>query len=231
MACSIRSSYFIELEPPLRNRTVDLLLTISTAPCTERAGCTDATGYRTDSTGRAGSTRGAVPRPVPRAPPGTGPWMSPSVGAGNPVTAMPAAAAGHGPRRASPGPGPGPGIPPRRPQRPARRHHPAAPARSPAPDPARRTAPALTRDLGRSAPDAGPRTPRQRHHAGEPGAVPSAWSLMITCRSARTGPCPAGQGTRTAHSADRGDHPAPWPGRPMGGWGWQRQLPGPWTGR
>jgi hypothetical protein len=55
---------------PLRNRTVDLLLTISTPPCTERAGCTDGTGYRTDSTGRAGSIRRAVPRAVPRAPPG-----------------------------------------------------------------------------------------------------------------------------------------------------------------
>ena len=58
---------------PLRNRTVDLLLTISTAPCTERTGCTDDTGYRTDSTGRAGSTRRAVPRAVPRAPPGIAP--------------------------------------------------------------------------------------------------------------------------------------------------------------
>jgi hypothetical protein len=35
---------------PLRNRTVDLLLTISTASCILRASCTDATPYRTDGT-------------------------------------------------------------------------------------------------------------------------------------------------------------------------------------
>jgi hypothetical protein len=34
----------------------DLLLTITTAPCTERTGCTDNTGNRTDSTRRAGIT-------------------------------------------------------------------------------------------------------------------------------------------------------------------------------
>src|SRR5215472_16957520 len=51
---------------PLRNRTVDLLLTISTASCTVRASCTDSTGYCTDGTCRAGIIRRAVPRPVPR---------------------------------------------------------------------------------------------------------------------------------------------------------------------
>jgi hypothetical protein len=39
---------------PLRNRTVDLLLTINTAPCTERTSSSDSTGNRTDSTGSAG---------------------------------------------------------------------------------------------------------------------------------------------------------------------------------
>jgi hypothetical protein len=61
---------------PLRNRTVDLLLTISTAPSAERASCTDPTGYSTDSTGCAGIIRRAVPRDVPRAPPGTVPPTS-----------------------------------------------------------------------------------------------------------------------------------------------------------
>jgi hypothetical protein len=39
---------------PLLNRTVDLLLTITTAPRTERTSCTDSTGNRTDSIGGAG---------------------------------------------------------------------------------------------------------------------------------------------------------------------------------
>src|ERR1700729_3145080 len=45
------SNLFCELGAPLRNRTVDLLLTITMASCTTSASCTDDTGYRTDSTG------------------------------------------------------------------------------------------------------------------------------------------------------------------------------------
>jgi hypothetical protein len=66
--------------PALRRSgpTVGLLLTITTAPCTERTGSTDDTGCRTDGTGRAG---------IPGAPchaPGIVPWTSPNVAAGIP---------------------------------------------------------------------------------------------------------------------------------------------------
>ena len=56
---------------PLRNRTVDLLLTITTAQSTVRANRADNTGHRTDSTRRAGIICLAVPRPVPRPGPGS----------------------------------------------------------------------------------------------------------------------------------------------------------------
>jgi hypothetical protein len=47
---------------------VQLLLTITTAPCTERAGCTDGTENRTDSTGRAGIPGDPVHDPVHAVP-------------------------------------------------------------------------------------------------------------------------------------------------------------------
>jgi len=53
---------------PLRNRTVDLLLTISTFGYDGRMSCADATRNRTDCTGCAGNS----PRPSPR----PGPWRS-----------------------------------------------------------------------------------------------------------------------------------------------------------
>ena len=51
---------------PLRNQTIDLLLTISTAPSTVRASCTDGADHRTDSTRCASIIHRAVPRTVPR---------------------------------------------------------------------------------------------------------------------------------------------------------------------
>jgi hypothetical protein len=51
---------------PLRNRTVDLLLTISTFRCDERGSCTDTTRDRTDCTDRAGSSLAPSPCPGPR---------------------------------------------------------------------------------------------------------------------------------------------------------------------
>jgi hypothetical protein len=51
---------------PLRNRTVDLLLTISTSRCDGRLNCTDATRERTGGTGRAGNSPAPSPRPSPR---------------------------------------------------------------------------------------------------------------------------------------------------------------------
>ena len=67
---------------PLRNRTVDLLLTITMASRTMRASCTDGTRNCTDRTRRAGIIRRTVPRPVPRAgpysnlPPPPTPWST-----------------------------------------------------------------------------------------------------------------------------------------------------------
>jgi hypothetical protein len=40
----------LKWEPPLRNRTVDLLLTMATPTRPQRAGCTDCTPERTEST-------------------------------------------------------------------------------------------------------------------------------------------------------------------------------------
>ena len=51
---------------PLRNRTVDLLLTMSTVPDAVRASCTDSTARRSDSSRRPGIIRPAGPRAVPR---------------------------------------------------------------------------------------------------------------------------------------------------------------------
>jgi hypothetical protein len=51
---------------PLRNRTVDLLLTISTVRSSGRFSCTDTTHERTDGTDRAGSFPAPSPRPGPR---------------------------------------------------------------------------------------------------------------------------------------------------------------------
>ena len=53
---------------PLRNRTVDLLLTISTFRCDGRVSCTDDTCERTESAGSAWSSPGPSPRPGPRRP-------------------------------------------------------------------------------------------------------------------------------------------------------------------
>jgi hypothetical protein len=47
-------------------RTHDRRIMRSTATCTKRANCTDATDHRTDSTRRAGIIRRAGPRPGPR---------------------------------------------------------------------------------------------------------------------------------------------------------------------
>ena len=47
-------------------RTHDRRIMSSTAPCTERASCTDDTGHLTRSTGYAGIIRRVVPRTVPR---------------------------------------------------------------------------------------------------------------------------------------------------------------------
>jgi hypothetical protein len=49
---------------PLRNRTVDLLLTISTLRCNGRVSCTHATRERTDRTGSAENSRRPVHAPV-----------------------------------------------------------------------------------------------------------------------------------------------------------------------
>ena len=51
---------------PLPNRTVDLLLTISTLRCDRRTSCTDATRERTDRTDRAGNSPAPSPRASPR---------------------------------------------------------------------------------------------------------------------------------------------------------------------
>jgi hypothetical protein len=50
---------------PLRNRTVDLLLIISTLPCGNRASCTESTARRSHASRRPGIIRAAGPRPVP----------------------------------------------------------------------------------------------------------------------------------------------------------------------
>jgi len=159
---------------PVTESTVDLLLTISTAPCTECTGCTDATGNRTDSTGRAGSIRRPVPRAVPRA--GIVPPAEYGVAAGTPVTApAPAEVAGHGPPA-----GPPPGTARGRRGHRAGRGAPAGditapgpharrPAARPAvpPDPARITAPAPPGIF-----DAQRRVPGQGHPAD--GIMPPA---------------------------------------------------------
>jgi len=48
-----------------RNRTDDLRITRDTVPRSRRTDCTDSTGNRTDSTRRAGTIQGPVPRPLP----------------------------------------------------------------------------------------------------------------------------------------------------------------------
>src|SRR2546423_652867 len=58
-----------------RIRTADLPFTRSTAPCNERASCTDGASHRTDGIRCAGIIRRVVPRTVPRGRRETGPWL------------------------------------------------------------------------------------------------------------------------------------------------------------